>query len=344
MRHQPEALARDIGPAADVYSLGAILYAILTGQPPYSAATAAEALQRVRDGLVWQPRMIAGRIPSSLEGVCLTAMERDPDGRYSSPAELAREIERRMAGERVRTNYAEPTRERLRRFGPLILIGLLLASLIGLGRAMYVIHVERQYTHDDAQQAIEKFKEAATKINGERTAASVEFEAATQTLHDLALMTGRANGDQTLSSFKQEVRLRINIAAGGMAKISPQEGTHLAAAHYCMSLARLLQALGRFDEARQQYQQAVRITQAVANAEPEDAEAKRGLFLAAPVAQVQLGLAMPSSRQSRAWPWTPPSRTTPASGAMWPSASRSSRPPARRCTIGRRRERRPISG
>src|SRR3954451_9463892 len=96
IRNQPEAPARDVGPTADVYSLGATLYAILTGQPPHSGATRAEVLSRVREGLPWQPRMVVGGIPSALEAVCLTAMERDPADPYPSAVELARDIERWM--------------------------------------------------------------------------------------------------------------------------------------------------------------------------------------------------------------------------------------------------------
>src|SRR5262249_34913114 len=147
-----------VGPASDVYALGAVLYYILTGQPPYAGATVAEVLARVRAGLPWQPRMVAGRVPAALEGVCLTAMEREPAERYRSAVELARQVERWMAGERVRTNYVEPKGVRLMRWarggrGLATLAALLLMSLGALAVAVSVIYRERQYVKEDAERA-----------------------------------------------------------------------------------------------------------------------------------------------------------------------------------------------
>jgi tetratricopeptide (TPR) repeat protein len=85
-----------------------------------------------------------------------------------------------------------------------------------------------------------------------------------------------------------------------MAKQGAREGVHLAAAHDCICLAELFQALGRLTEAQNQYEQAVRITQAVEDAAPDDRAAKNGRFLAARgLGQVQLALHNPAqARQS----------------------------------------------
>ncbi|HKI33895.1 MAG TPA: hypothetical protein VKA46_18725 [Gemmataceae bacterium] len=295
-----------IGAPSDVYALGALLYALLTGQPPYSGATAAEVLPRVRQGLVWQPRMVAKGVPAALEGVCLTAMESDPAERYPSAADLAREVERWMAGERVRTNYVEPKGVRLlrwvrSRYGLLTLFGLLLASLISLAMALGVIYKERQVTREAAQtlsETLKKLEERGAESNRQRGLASDEFGAATRTLRDIAMQArGQPNGEPTLPHFQGEVLRKAHEGARRMANYADQAGgTDLAAAHDRLSLAELFLALGWPDEAAQQYERAVLITRAVEKAHPDDLQAKNGLFLSAMgLGRVQLVLHNPAN-------------------------------------------------
>jgi tetratricopeptide (TPR) repeat protein len=302
----PEQVAgspEKVGPASDVYSLGAILYFVLAGQPPFLGDTAAEVLTRLREGLPWQPRMVAAGVPAALEGVCLTAMERDPAERYPSAAEVAREVERWMAGQRVSTNYAEPKTVRLARFlrsrsGLLTLIGLLLASLFALTVAISVIHRERQYTREDAQKLAETIKEKVAEINRQRALTSEEFGAATRALRDLALEAQRQpNGEATPPRFKADVLRKVHEGAQRMASYADlAAGTDLAAAHDRISLGELFLALGRPDEASRQYERAVIITRAVAAQQPDSLQAKNGLYLSAVgLATVQLSLHNPAN-------------------------------------------------
>jgi tetratricopeptide (TPR) repeat protein len=299
--------AEGIGPASDVYALGAVLYFILSGEPPH-AGSAAEVLSRVREGLPWQPRMVAAGVPAALEAVCLTAMERDPAERYPSAANLAREVERWTAGEQVRTNYMEPKGVRLMRwargrYGLLTFAGLLLASLGTTVVAINVIRVERRYAREDNQRLGEVIREKAAEINRQRGLTSEEFAAAIQTLRNLALLAqGRPGSDPALAAFKAEVLRRVYDGARQMAARADQAGaTDLAAANDRLSLGELFVALGRFDEARQQYEHAVLITRNVANALPDSLPARNGLFLAARnLAQVQLILREPTAARMAA--------------------------------------------
>jgi tRNA A-37 threonylcarbamoyl transferase component Bud32 len=104
-----------LSPASDVYSLGATLYAILTGHPPVEGSDAGVTLQRVQCGDFPRPRSINAAIPPALEAICLKAMAQLPNDRYPSGGELAEEIQRWLADEPVQA-YGESLSDRMRRW------------------------------------------------------------------------------------------------------------------------------------------------------------------------------------------------------------------------------------
>lgn len=96
-----------VGPASDIYGLGAILYTLLTGRTPYAGSEAADVLSRVREGAPDRPGMLQRGVPRPLEAVCLKAMARHPQDRYASASDLAHDMERWLADEQVSV-YREP--------------------------------------------------------------------------------------------------------------------------------------------------------------------------------------------------------------------------------------------
>ena len=104
-----------LGPATDVYGLGAILFALLTGQPPVEGKTTEEILDRVRQGKIRQPRSLNPNIPRALEAVCLKALAEKPEDRYPSALALADDVERWLADEPVSV-YRDPWTTRLLRW------------------------------------------------------------------------------------------------------------------------------------------------------------------------------------------------------------------------------------
>src|SRR5204863_3993300 len=87
-----------IGPAADVYSLGATLYALLTGRPPFQSASAIDTLKQVLEKEPVALREFDGNVPRDLETITLKCLEKQPSRRYERAQTLADELNRYLSG------------------------------------------------------------------------------------------------------------------------------------------------------------------------------------------------------------------------------------------------------
>ena len=149
-----------VGPASDIYSLGATLYDLLTGRPPFRAANAFDTRQQVLDTDPASPRLLNGEVPRDLETICLKCLEKDPGKRYASASALADDLERFLDSRPVHARRIS----RLNRFtkwayrNPLvasltIVIGLLLLA-VAVGSSLAANSFRR--IADEQQQQLAK--------------------------------------------------------------------------------------------------------------------------------------------------------------------------------------------
>jgi formylglycine-generating enzyme required for sulfatase activity/tRNA A-37 threonylcarbamoyl transferase component Bud32 len=150
----------ELGPASDVYSLGATLYCLLTGRVPFAEGEVGEILARVQRGDFPPPRRVNGRVPRALEAVCLKAMALKPGDRYATPRDLADDVEHWLADEPVRA-YREAWTARVGRWvrrHQTLTVGVILVLLAGvivlstiaqLGRARTAAAIANAQREDD---------------------------------------------------------------------------------------------------------------------------------------------------------------------------------------------------
>ncbi len=157
----------ELGSASDVYSLGAVLYSLLTGRAPFTDGNLDAMLRKVKAGEFPPPRQVSRTVPAALEAVCLKAMAKEPSNRYISPKTLADDVEHWLADEPV-TARQEPLVQRALRWARKHrtamtgAAGALVAGVIGLA-VVSVVTVRANDRLTKANVAITNANKATTE-------------------------------------------------------------------------------------------------------------------------------------------------------------------------------------
>lgn len=146
---------KDVGPAVDIYALGATLYQCLTGRPPFRAATVIDTLQQVAYEEPVRPRQLNDRIPQDIETITLKCLEKDPSRRYASAADLAADLRRFLAREPIqarRVDWVTRLRMRLARRPLEAVLLACLCALLSLGLWLVVLDNRRSRLEEQVEQ------------------------------------------------------------------------------------------------------------------------------------------------------------------------------------------------
>lgn len=197
---QAEGRLNDLTAASDVYSLGATLFYILTGQGPVKGNSTIEVLDRVRHGELEHPSSLQASVPRPLVADCLRAMAKDPSLRYATAADLAEEIERYLADEPVLA-LSEPWTARAKRWvrkHPKSVAAVAATLVIGLISAATISAV------------VGKSNLELNKLNGQLAEANVRESTARQDAELKAEQLADAN--RAIVAKEAEVRSERDVA------------------------------------------------------------------------------------------------------------------------------------
>ncbi len=198
----PEQLVGDraaIGPAADVYGLGGLLYHALTGRPPFAAPSLVEMLEQVRNQEPVPPRRLNPAIPRDIETICLKCLQKDPRRRYASAEALAEDLDGWLKGRPIVARTISPVERvwRLCRRRPVVAA---LAAALALTLSTSFVAVFVLWRQADAQRI---------RAMAERGLAEADYKVARTALAEiLELGAAGIESDRSLDRHELEGSLQ----------------------------------------------------------------------------------------------------------------------------------------
>lgn len=276
---QAMGLTHDVGPAADQYSLGAMLYEMLTGRPPFLAAKPVETILQVIHDEPVRPRQLQPGTPVDIETICLKALQKDISKRYGNCNELADDLRRFVNGEPILARPVGSVERAWRwcRRNPRVAIpsalavALLLIGTVVTGWQNVVISKERDYAKQQEGLAKERAAEAKAaqaiaeterkKAENSARIAADQSQLALDTLyHQMTKVDEKLTDRSDLSDLRQVL---LADAINGVNQVQESPGTksligRIEGVGY-QRMADVFQKRGLTQEASDQHQQALAI-------------------------------------------------------------------------------------
>ena len=284
----PEQAAGDLdrlGPRSDVYSLGATLYCLLTGKPPFEGDDLGAVLRAVGKGDFPPPRQLDPAIDRALEAVCLKAMALKPEDRYATSRALADDVERWAADEPV-TAWREPFARRARRWARrnrtavTAAAAAVLMAVVGL-TAVLAVQTRANAALTVANTRLEISNQREVKANADLKAAN-ERERARFALAQEAIRTFYTGVSEDLLLKQKEFdTLRTKLLRGAREFYQRLEGllegqkdreSRLALGRAYRDVGELTSLIGSREEALAVHQRALGLFEEVSREAPDDPE------------------------------------------------------------------------
>jgi tetratricopeptide (TPR) repeat protein len=258
----------DVGTAADVYALGAILYECLTGKPVVTAESSLEALLLVRNAAPEPPSRLRPGLPRDLEVICLKCLEKEPGRRYATAADLAADLHRYLTDQPISARPAGPA-ERVWRWGRRHPAAAALAAAVVLGSvACGVLGVVawQQKARAEANLLLAQGEKARAEANLEQARRAVDqcFLLA----KDDPLFQGDAHRDRRAKLFQAA----LPYFRAFQAQNGDEPGLVLARAENLNRVGYVEQEVGQLDHAGQSLREALDLLRGLADRFPAEPE------------------------------------------------------------------------
>lgn len=275
--------SKDVGPLSDVYSLGAILYELLTGRAPFLAATPMETVMQVLHQEPVPPSRLRSKLSKDLETICLKCLQKSPEKRYTSAELLAEDLRRFQAEEPIVARPVSDT-ERFWRWckrkpvvASLSAISLILLLTVAIGSPIAAYHIAGERDRADQNAEKEKRERERADINAEnekkqREIAEKQTELANrrqnQTVDALRTLVFGVQGQLKNRPSMQQLKTSLLKSAIDKLKVitssdkkSSKPDIALGGAH--RRLGEIYLEIGNAETALQHFQQCFEIVQAL---------------------------------------------------------------------------------
>jgi serine/threonine-protein kinase len=268
-----QAAGAGVGLATDGYALGAMLYEVLTGRPPFTGRTSLEVLEKLRAGPPRLPSEIQRQVPRGLEAICIRGMARSAVERYATASDLAREVERWLADEPVQA-FSEPWSLRMRRWARRHRTLVVSAMAVTVAGVLLLAAAAWQLNAKNEDLAASNQRESEAKERAEQS-----YLAARQALEEV--MTLKEDPRFRRGKLEDVRRKLLQAEAAFYEKFiklrSDDPGFRAEQASALDRLARVTDEMGSREDALRHVQHALALWQQLADAEPDVAEHQAGL-------------------------------------------------------------------